>query len=98
VAANSLREAARVYLAITEDKLSNDVSRGVNKGRRLTHTGVVRRLSLLGAAKPNTPFASDQPIQLAPEWKSADLHAVVFAQSTKSHAILAVVDIQSQNP
>jgi hypothetical protein len=96
VAASPVREAAHVYVAITEDKLSNNVSRGENKGRRLTHTGVVRRLSLLGAPKSNTPFAVDQAIPLSPEWKIADLHAVVFTQGRKSHAVLAVVDIPSQ--
>ena len=98
VAANPVGETAKVYLAITEDNLSNNVSRGENKGRRLTHAGVVRRLSLIGTAKSNVQFTADQAIRLAPEWKTVDLHAIVFTQSTKTHAVLAVAETPFQNP
>jgi hypothetical protein len=90
VEASASSEATNIYLAVTEDNLFNNVSRGENKGLRLTHAAVVRRLTLLGSAKANTSFTMDSSIKAAPEWKTADLHAVVFAQSTKSKAILSV--------
>jgi hypothetical protein len=93
VAANPSAETANIYLAVTEDNLFNNVLRGENKGLKLSHAAVVRRLTLLGSAKANTPFAIDSAIKVGPEWKTADLHAVVFAQSTKSKAILSVSEV-----
>ena len=90
VEASPSNEAANIYLAVTEDNLFNNVSRGENKGLRLNHAAVVRRLTLLGTAKANTSFTMDSSIKAVPEWKTADLHAVVFAQSTKSKVILSV--------
>jgi hypothetical protein len=89
VAASPSSEATRIYLAVTEDNLFSNVSRGENKGRKMNHAAVVRRLTVLGSAKGNTSFTTDSAIKVAPEWKTADLHAVVFAQSTKSKAILS---------
>lgn len=93
VAANPCSERANIYAAVTEDNLFNNVSRGENKGLKLSHVAVVRRLTLLGSAKRNTSFTTDSAIKVAPEWKTADLHAVVFAQSTKSKAILSVSEV-----
>jgi hypothetical protein len=93
ITANPSAEAANIYLALTEDNLFNNVLRGENKGLKLSHAAVVRRLTLLGPAKANTPFAMDSTIKAGAEWKTADLHAVVFAQSTKSKAILSVSEV-----
>jgi hypothetical protein len=90
VAADPCREATNIYLAVTEDNLVNNVTRGENKGLKLYHAAVVRSLTRVGSAKANTSFTMDSPIKVAPEWKTPDLHAVVFAQSVKSKAILSV--------
>ena len=88
--ANPVGEPTTVYLAVTEDNLMNNVSRGENKGRKLTHFGVVRQLTVLGSGKSNVRFTADKVIKLAPEWKPQALRAVVFTQSGRSHSILAL--------
>jgi hypothetical protein len=93
VAADPCSEPTTIYLAVTEDNLFNNVSRGENKGLKLSHAAVVRSLTRVGSAKRNTPFTADSAIKVAAEWKTADLHAVVFAQSTKSKAILSVSEV-----
>src|SRR5262249_48639948 len=51
--ASVLREdTAEILLAITEDGLSSKVRRGENAGQRLFHTGVVRRLDVIGKLNP----------------------------------------------
>jgi hypothetical protein len=93
VAVSPCSEPTNIYLAVTEDNLFNNVSRGENKGLKLSHAAVVRSLTRVGSAKRNTPFTADSAIKVAAEWKTADLHAVVFAQSTKSKAILSVSEV-----
>ena len=93
VSTQPMSEAANVYLAVTEDNLSNKVTRGENKGKTLAHIAVVRRLMQLGYVKPNTPFAIDRSFKLQPEWKSPDLRIVAFAQSDKSRAVLSATEI-----
>jgi hypothetical protein len=89
------RETANYYLAITEDNLSDKVTRGENKGLTLSHAAVVRKLISLGRSKPNQPFTTTTSVPLAAEWKLANLRAIAFAQNAKSGAILSV---SSTNP
>jgi hypothetical protein len=93
VTADPVSEATIVYLGVTEDNLANNVSRGENKGKKLSHFGVVRQLTVLGSTKANARFTADHLIKLAPDWKVSALHAFVFTQSAKSHSILALSEI-----
>src|SRR5215831_12740927 len=45
-------DVAEVILAITEDNLSSNVSRGENSGRKLAHIAVVREMRALGRVDP----------------------------------------------
>lgn len=70
---------ADVRLAITEDNLSNKVAAGENDGRVLHHSAVVRDFRLLGQLNQGK-FQLEIPVKPEQEWKTQDLHAVVFVQ------------------
>jgi hypothetical protein len=86
-------DPADVYLAITEDDLVSNVTRGENQGRRLAHVAVVRRLTRIGRVTGPHPFAARPLGPFAPGWKPEDLRAVVFAQDARTRAILGVSSI-----
>jgi hypothetical protein len=82
--------STQIFFAITEDMLHSNVKRGENAGRGLEHAGVVRQLVPLD--KPpgsREEFSATVPVNTAPEWKRANLRAVVFAQDRRSHRVLA---------
>jgi hypothetical protein len=81
-------EAAYVLLAVTESDLSVDVRRGENSGRRLSHVGVVRRLTTLGPVSGGS-FAAEASVPIEKGWRREKLRAVVFAQERGSRRVLA---------
>jgi len=80
-------DTADVLLALTESGLASSVSRGENAGRRLTHVGVVRRLSVLGSVSDGA-FTSDPVVVLDRGWRRENVRAVVFVQERGSKRIL----------
>ena len=84
---------ADVILAITETGLQSNVKSGENAGRLLKHTGVVRRMTVLGKAKGDA-FSTQTSILIPKDWKRENLRAVVFVQDRKTRHILgaAVTD------
>lgn len=81
--------SAGVFLALTENDLSSDVSRGENSGHKLQHHGVVRELRHIGGMDRSTGSFSARPtVTLLEDWKLADLEAVVFVQERSGLAIL----------
>lgn len=81
-----------VLLAVTEDGLSSQVRGGENRGRRLEHGAVVRRLSLLGTVTNGT-FTAAPTVSLDPSWQRGHLHAVVFVQARESHRIVGAAQV-----
>jgi hypothetical protein len=80
---------ADVMVAITEDHLVSRVIRGENKGRTLTHTGVVRAIRSVGDLKRRElAYSVDVPIQISSGWKRGDLRAIAFVQERASRNIL----------
>ena len=79
---------ADIYLALVEDDLVNDVSRGENSGLRLEHVGVVRSLEKLGATGQAESF--DQALELEPGWDRSQLRLIAFAQDKRSRRIVAL--------
>ena len=73
-----------VFLALTENKLANQISAGENKGKRLEHDFVVRELA--------GPFAADAVVnykfRLAPKWKTQDLSVAAFVQTAATGEVL----------
>ena len=83
-------EKADVLLAITENNLRTDVSRGENSGRFLNHSAVVRALSVLGELSPNeTSFEATPNLTLAESWRKENLRVAVFVQERGTRRILA---------
>ena len=60
---------ADVFLAIVEDDLQSQVSRGENSGRRLSHTAVVRRLQVVGVLPAGKAFEKEILVAPDPSWK-----------------------------
>jgi hypothetical protein len=84
-----------MLLAITEDNLHSNITRGENSGRNLHHIAVVRRLSLV-AELDNSPaqeFDVTPLIELAKDWNRENLRAVVFLQEHSSRLILGAAQI-----
>ena len=84
---------ADVLLAITETNLRSEVRSGENSGRQLNHTGVVRRLTVLGQTHEGS-FSSQASAQLAPDWKRSNIQAVVFVQDRKTKQILGAATVK----
>jgi hypothetical protein len=82
-------DRADVILAVTEDRLRSDVTRGENHGRVLTHAAVVRYLAPAGEAARNGPTTVRAEIPMASDWQRAQLKVVAFVQERRSRAILA---------
>ncbi|MDT5295336.1 MAG: hypothetical protein QOJ76_2216 [Acidobacteriota bacterium] len=87
---------AYVLLALTESGLSSDVARGENSGRRLSHAGVVRRLTTLGSladARGGT-FSTEAMVTIEKGWRRENLRAVVFAQERGSRRVIAAASLK----
>src|SRR5437868_4621512 len=82
-------DTADVLLAVTESGLSSDVERGENAGRRLTHAGVVRRLTKIGDLSAGAaPFAVEPLVTLEKGWRRENLRAVVLLQEHTSRRVV----------
>ena len=84
-------ENAAVFVAIAEDELSTDVSKGENGGRTLQHNSVVRILKPIGRllAQENN-FEMEFLPETIENWKQENLKYVVFLQENQSRRILGV--------
>ena len=85
-------ERANIVVAITEDGLRSDVTRGENRGRRLTHVAVVRQLGVVGEAAGATAFV-ERPLPVTSEWRREALHIVAFVQQRRAGAVLAAATV-----
>jgi hypothetical protein len=82
----SIKEAD-VILAITETGLQSNVKSGENAGSLLKHTGVVRRMTILGKTKADG-FSKQTSISLPKDWKRQNLRAVVLVQDPRTKHIV----------
>jgi hypothetical protein len=80
--------AADVLLALTEIGLSSQVGRGENAGRLLRHASVVRALRPLGSVSAAGTFCATTPLNLASQWNTQNLRAVVLVQEHASRHIV----------
>jgi hypothetical protein len=81
-------DRADVVVAITEDHLSSDVTRGENRGRILKHAAVVRQLATVGEAQAPSSTARAE-LTIDPTWNRERLTLVAFVQERRGRAILA---------
>ena len=79
---------ADVMLAITEDNLVSNVTRGENSGNQLSHVGVVRELRKIGTISGKETFTTTTQLDLRSSWKKDNLEAVVFVQEGNSRRIV----------
>jgi hypothetical protein len=92
-------DEAEVILALTQDKLSSNVTRGENSGRKLAHAAVVREMRALGRVDPATKtFDSEKTIAIADSWKRDDLRVVVFVQERAHRRVLGAAVLNLAAP
>jgi hypothetical protein len=92
-------DVAEVILALTEDKLSSNVTRGENSGRKLAHTAVVREMRALGRVDSATKtFDSEKTMAIADGWKRDDLRIVVFVQERVQRRVLGAAVLNLAAP
>jgi hypothetical protein len=91
----SAGDTAEVLLAVAESDLRSSVARGENAGRKLSHTAVVRYLSVLGNvdAEDSKTLTTSSVIHLSNNWNRSNLRAVVFVQESKSRRVLGAATI-----
>lgn len=92
-------DVAEVILALTEDNLSSNVTRGENSGRKLAHTAVVREMRALGRVDPATKtFDSEKTMAIADGWKRDELRVVVFVQERAHRRVLGAAVLNLAAP
>jgi hypothetical protein len=86
--ASNPKHAADVLLAITEDYLPSNVTRGENAGAHMNHLAVART-SGAGACDSTGTFSATPDLKLSSNWKRENLHVIAFAQDHATKRILA---------
>jgi len=86
--ARNHESAPKAYVAITENRMQNEINAGENQGKRLRHDFVVRELlgPLPGIEHGRMRWKST--VELHSGWKRADLALVAFVQDERSGDIL----------
>lgn len=92
----SAGDVAEVFLAITENRLDSKVSRGENAGRHLTHSAVVRKLSVIGKVNSQAPegFSAEPIVTIESRWRRENLKAVVIVQERASRRVLGAAVVR----
>jgi len=84
---------AALYLALAENGLASNVSRGENGGRTLAHDHVVREW--IGPVRLAAGTASTRrEIALQPAWNRAQLDVIAFVQDERSGSVLQALRAQ----
>ena len=86
----SAGDTAQIMLAITENDLRSQVSRGENAGRSLRHIAVVRQIEVIGslATEGGSAFTAEPIVTIANGWKRDNLRAVIFVQERRRRRVL----------
>jgi hypothetical protein len=92
-------EKADVVVAVSEDHLRSDVTRGENRGRTLTHAAVVRSMTTIGQVTAGD-WTVRGSVPVTADWKRDELTIVAFAQERRGRAILgaAAVALRAARP
>jgi len=91
-------DLAEVILAVTEDDLSSNVTRGENAGNQLIHRAVVRDFKVLGRLDSTGSFAAEPKVKLAKDWKRDNLRVVAFVQDRTSRDVLGAAALRLAPP
>lgn len=76
------------WIAVAEDNLTSQVTRGENTGKTLTHHGVVRFFDHYGAHGDTAQLTASIPWQ--DDWKPAQIRVVVGLQSERHGTLRAL--------
>jgi hypothetical protein len=87
------RADARAYVAVYENRLSNQITAGENRGERLEHDFVVRVLSPLQSARQDGNLEFRHRFSLDESWKRGDLHLAAFVQNERSGKTLQALAV-----
>jgi hypothetical protein len=80
-----------ILLALVEDGLASDVTRGENEGRRLPHTAVVRQIVPAGRLRgPADTLDESRVLRLTGTAPRGVRRAIAFAQESPAGRVLAV--------
>jgi hypothetical protein len=82
-----------LQLAIYEDGITTQITRGENAGRTITNDAIVRQFTRLGSID-GKPFTKHIPLTLDPSWNQSKSGVVAFLQDPTTKRIQAV----SQSP
>jgi hypothetical protein len=82
------KHGADVLLAVTEDNLASNVTRGENAGTYMNHLAVVRELRVLGRVDSVGGFSAAPDVTFAENWKRGNLHVVAFVQDRSTKRVL----------
>ncbi len=95
VPASSEGDRVQVMLAITENDVRSNITRGENSGLNLSHIAVVRHLEVVTDlnASPSGDFDVSPSVAIGKGWKRENLQAVVFLQERASRRILGAAAI-----
>jgi hypothetical protein len=85
------RVQSAAYIAVYENRLSNQVKAGENSGVRLDHDYVVRELIGPLALDADGKLAAERSLTLKPEWKTRDLGVAAFVQNRANGEVLQVL-------
>lgn len=84
-------------LAVAEDGLVSDVKAGNNKGKKLPHISVVRKLTPFGKVPEKaTEFTGTVELPSDPSWKAENVKYVVFVQEDQSGRMIAAGRVNIQ--
>lgn len=92
-ASANARSEVDLFVAVTEDGLASDVTRGENAGRRLPHAAVVRTLKKVKSWKPERPRTFDERIGLEEGWDPARVRVVAFLQARGNRMVLGAASV-----
>lgn len=85
----TLRDRADIVVALVQDTVTDEVTRGENRGRRLTHSAVVRSLTTIGSvAESETARMAMAILRVSPDWNGSGLRLIGFLQERRSRRVV----------
>lgn len=90
-------EPVDIVVALVEDGLTTSVTRGENRGRKLTHTAVVRRHQVIGALDRQA-FVAEGEWRVNAAWTLSRVRVVAFLQGRKSRQIFGAASAPVDHP
>jgi hypothetical protein len=88
-----------VVVALVQDRVMDDVLRGENRGRRLSHSAVVRQLSTIASIPAlDTDITPSATLSVSPQWHLPDMRVVAFLQERESRRILGASSTTLDGP